>query len=486
MKKNFIFGIMALAALASCSKSEVLHQESLNEKAISFVTYVAKPTQTKTTTIVKDNVKDAGIGILAWRTGDATVDDETLATNAPSFMSNIKLTWKEVVTSADGVTPVTTTWVGEYSPERYWPSTGSNISFYAYAPYSNTATNPSADDDDNVFHPENITVTTENGANVLTLTVPSADFSKHTDFMVARKGNGTNQTFSTENPEIYDWDGTVTETNSDGTTVTKNVGVNQNLNKNYTGAVKLQMKHALSKISFVAKSEDHKGPQNTPYSDGTVKVVLENIELLGNFSSQGKYDLYNHAWSNLTVQDKYVLTNDNTNTDPFNPIADEWYNHQLAEGQTATADNAPDANGWYRLNKSTHDLMVIPFANGTTSVEPATITCVKGMYSVRTYQNGNAGLEEIGDDRDNVYFGQNQEGTEDILLANPITLEPGKHYIFQFNIKLNKIEFNVVVEDWDAASYSGIVPPAANNNTGGTDDNDDDNTNPVGGESDLE
>ena len=47
MKRHFILGIMAVAALASCNKSEVLNQESLNEKGITFSAYVGKPNQTK-------------------------------------------------------------------------------------------------------------------------------------------------------------------------------------------------------------------------------------------------------------------------------------------------------------------------------------------------------------------------------------------------------------------------------------------------------
>ena len=501
MKRHFILGIMAVAALASCNKSEVLHQESLNEKGITFSTYAGKATQTKAVSIYQDSLKNAGIGILAWRTGGNDVTAEILTTNAPSFMPNIPLTWAK---GADG------TYTGTYSPERYWPSTGAKVSFFAYAPYSKGDGTP-ATGHAAKFHPENITMPLDDegnpniGANKLTLTVHDTEFDKHTDFMVARKGNGANNSGTTAQTTVQvpnpDYPSTGEEF-IEQTVPGIFVGINQNLTKEYDGAVQLQMTHALSRISFQAKAtgtkKDAEGnsidvPQNTPYSDGLVKVVLNDIKLVGTFTKKGTYDLFEEKWTidNSNATTSYTLTNTSSD-DPFNPIADEWYNIQ-AGTDDATEANTPDAQGWYNLNKSTHDLMLIPF---TATETKATITNVVGSYTVKTYKQatmqvqvtddeGNSTTEtvlayvdptdptkqtpdavaadgtpnkpcvgeELTNYKDVVWFGRKldpQGNWIDDPFAEPIELLPGKHYKFRFNIHLKKIEFSVSVDEWEA------------------------------------
>lgn len=506
MKRHFILGIMAVAALASCNKSEVLNQESLNEKGITFSAYAGKATQTKAVSIYQDSLKNAGIGILAWRTGTEDVTSDILSTTDPSFMPNIQLTWAK---GADD------NYTGTYSPERYWPSTGAKVSFFAYAPYSKgDGTAPTGQAAK--FHPENITIPLDNGkpdvgANKLTLTVPDTEFDKHTDFMVARKGNGENNSGTTAqttvqvpNPAYDPNDPSKGPQNIDQTVPGIFVGINQNLTKEYDGAVQLQMTHALSRISFQAKATGTKKnadgtsvdvPQNTPYSDGFVKVVLNDIKLEGSFTKVGTYDLFEEKWTiepGNTTNNGYTLTNTSSD-DPFNPIADEWYNIQ-AGTDDATEANTPDAQGWYNLNKSTHDLMLIPF---TATETKAKITNVVGSYTVKTYKHatmdvtvddGQGGsttekvlayvdptdptgqtkipdaetngtpnkpwLEEIPEYQDVVWFGKKQDATGawvDDPFDEAIELLPGKHYKFRFNIHLKKIEFSVSVDEWEAA-----------------------------------
>lgn len=482
MKKHFILGIMALAALVSCTKSEVLNQESLQEKGIKFTAYAGKSVQTKAVSIYQDSLDDAGIGILAWRTGDADIDETILDGQAPEFMNNIKLTWAK---GTDG------TYTGSYSPERYWPSTGAKVSFFAYAPYSKgdgtTGTGKAEK-----YHPENISIpqsagTLSAGAHKLTLKVSDTEFDKHTDFMVARVGNGEN--------------------NSGVDANYINVGVNQNLDKNYEGAVKLQMVHALSRISFEAKATGKKNvdgnlvdnPQNEPYSEGLVKVVLNDITVVGTFANEGTYNLFGGNWTidaANTFDTGYELRNTDTD-DPFNKIADEWYNIQIPDGENGDESNKPDEDGWYKLNKSTHDLMVIPF-NGTGVA--ATITNIVGSYTVKTYAqkvesvavdpnanpvvyedklvyldatgnetyeavdaSGNAHKPAVGNEltqyQDIVYFGMKLENSQwvDDPFPTPITLEAGKHYKFRFNIHLKKIEFSVAVDEWEDEVITNIV-----------------------------
>ncbi|MBE6224577.1 MAG: fimbrillin family protein [Bacteroidales bacterium] len=428
MRKHFILGIMALAALASCTKSEVLNQESQQEKGITFSAYVGKATQTKSTPLASANISDAGIGLLAWRTADAQVtpaDDATLTNNAPSFMPNLKLK------NEAGA------WV--YSPTRYWPSTGAYVSFYAYAPYfdvtADYGTNPSD------FHPENISIgnianiTSAGGQHKITLTVPSnetgTDYNKHTDFMVARVGNG-----------VANADGTWSGTDANN----KTVGINQNLNKDYPDAVKLQMKHALSKISFVGKS----GSTTSSYE--FTKVIIDDITINGKFASKGTYNLLKEEWSDLTSQPAYKYVNTDgsladqarytsltTENDPFTIMADEFI--------SGKSDPIATGSDWYRLTKSTHDIMVIPFSTTDgTDVIPATIENVTGYYTVVTYSDEACSTVL---DVDRVEFNA----------PINITLEEGKAYQFQLDIELKKITFNVNVEDWqedDANKYDVV------------------------------
>lgn len=396
MRKHFILGIMALAALASCTKSEVLNQESLAEKGISFSAYAGKAAQTKATTIDLTNVGNAGIGVLAWR-GESSNDitETELDTYAPTFMKNTKLE-----TEDDGAT-----WT--YAPQKYWPSTGAKVSFFAYAPHKDAALSYDPAATDNIFHQENITFdATQPAAHKLTLNVPYLDdelnpnsntgnaYALQTDFMVSRK---------TEE--------------------------NQNLNKDYEGKVQLNMKHALSKISFVAKAGNTTGQY-----DGAI-VSIDNIKIEGEFASKGTYNLYTEQWSDLTPLTEYNYINDDDVTnDPFNAIADELIN---------AGEEVEGMKGWYHLTKKANDLMVIPF---TSSTVPAKIYKISGTYTVQT----------VDENRDPVAGSENTD-VIDFELTVDMELLAGKSYIFKLNIELKKIEFSVDVEEWESAGTVNVI-----------------------------
>ncbi len=395
MRKHFILGIMALAALASCTKSEVLNQESLAEKGISFSAYAGKAAQTKATTIDLENVGDAGIGVLAWR-GESSNDitETELNSYAPTFMKNTKLE-----TEDDGAT-----WT--YAPQKYWPSTGAKVSFFAYAPHKDATVSYDPAGTDNIFHQENITIdATQPEAHKLTLNVPYLDdeadvnsntgnaYALQTDFMVSR----------------------VTEEN-------------QNLNKDYEGKVQLNMKHALSKISFVAKAGNTTGQY-----DGAI-VSIDNIKIEGEFASKGTYNLYTEQWSDLTPLTEYNYINDDDVTnDPFNAIADELIN---------AGEEVEGMEGWYHLTKKANDLMVIPF----TTSGAANITRISGKYIVQTVDENRAAV--IG-----------EENRDEINFELPVNMElvAGKSYIFKLNIELKKIEFSVDVEEWESAGTVNVI-----------------------------
>lgn len=400
MRKHFILGIMALAALASCTKSEVLNQESLAEKGISFSAYAGKAAQTKATTIDLKNVGNAGIGVLAWR-GESTNDitDTELNNYAPTFMKNTRLN-----TADEGAT-----WT--YAPQKYWPSTGAKVSFFAYAPYKDATVSYDPAATDNIFHQENITIdATQPAAHKLTLNVPYLDdeadvnsntgnaYALQTDFMVSK----------------------VTEEN-------------QNLNKDYEGKVQLNMKHALSKISFVAKAGNTSGQY-----DGAI-VSINNIKIDGEFASKGTYNLFSEEWSDLTDIYEYNYKNDaDVTNDPFTVIADELINDEVNNAEI----EVEGMKGWYHLTKKANDLMVIPF----TSTGAAKITKISGTYTVQTVD---ASRQPVA----------GPENTDVINFELPVDMElvAGKSYIFKLNIELKKIEFSVDVEEWESAGTVNVI-----------------------------
>lgn len=539
---------MALAALVSCTKSEVLNQESLQEKGITFSAYVGKTTQTKATTIDPTNAAQAGIGILAWRTGGEKASNAILTINSPAFMPNIRLELGAEKTEGEGASVTGTgIYTATYSPTRYWPSTGSLVSFYAYAPYCDNAYTENAK-----FHPENLTVSTGNGAHKIILNVPKGnadiqvvvddenntkninsgmEYANQTDFMVAKVGNGDvdaegnpsgkiTTTVTVPAPTEQDPNATREET------VNEVVGINQNLNKDHEGAVTLQMKHALSKISFEVRAGDYtqtsgadKG-QNEAYED--VKVVFDYITINGLFVDGGTYNLFNQQWEAVTgsgtsysYKNSFKENNTEAADDAFNPIADEVYNHEVPA--ETTPDNSRNNDGYYKLNKSSHDLMIIPVTSAyvpavtdgegevttpATESTPATITSITGKYMVQTFEtitekvqdtdeNGapkfdNDGnpvyIQKVGSDgqpmvdedgkpvyetvevtteienyRDNVYF--------TTTLPQPLELKAGKHYIFRFDIKLKEITFEVAIDGWDSTDniYKVEYIPETNN-----------------------
>lgn len=411
MKKHFVLGIMALAALASCTKSEVLNQESLAEKGISFSAYAGKSAETKAQTITSAIAGTEGIGILAWRgTTSANIDETILNASNPIFMNNMKLT-------LDG-----TDWT--YSPTRYWPSTGAKVSFFAYAPWAQG----DGQDADSDYHPENITFGPDadrnGGQHIINLNVPR--LTPVTD--------DQNQTTLVNNGVAY-------ADQTDFLVADLARSTNQNLNKSHEGDVTFQMKHALSKISLWAKAGGNGNTdpgQVEAYSEGLVKVIFDNVKVKGAFMDKGQYNMFTEKWgfeASQTVNNEYNFTNAaGTSADPFTAIADELYNGTAYDGLKVEGNT----EGWYYLNNPDYDLMVIPFAGNDT---PATITEVSGTYRVVTYQRNAAGeLEEIEEYTDPV----------DFKVAQNITLEAGKHYIFKFNVKLKEITFDVEIDDWTA------------------------------------
>ncbi len=164
MKKNYIMGVIACAALTmtSCSNDEIGGNNTKQGDPIEFGVYLGRDAQgSRGTIITNDNLNKFGV------TAYLEMAD------IPDFIYN-----QEVIKSADG------SWT--YSPVKYWPTMKTEgykahfISFYAYAPHTNDANNLITLSGNNDEHAApTVTISLPTGAN--------ADFAKMVDFVATAK-----------------------------------------------------------------------------------------------------------------------------------------------------------------------------------------------------------------------------------------------------------------------------------------------------------
>lgn len=158
MKKNYIMGVIACAALTmtSCSNDEIGGNNTKQGDPIEFGVYLGRDAQgSRGTIITNDNLNNFGVTAYLGMY------------NEHEFMYN-----QEVIKS-DG------SWT--YSPVKYWPTMESTehgehyISFYAYAPHTTAANNL-------------ITLSTSKAHNAVTATISlptgtNADLTNMVDFV---------------------------------------------------------------------------------------------------------------------------------------------------------------------------------------------------------------------------------------------------------------------------------------------------------------
>ena len=120
MKKVIFISALAIAAAASCTKSDIVDTK-FNE-AISFEGYIGRAAQTKATVIDNDNIDDETIGLYGFYTGEVKWDDES----TPNLWAN------------DQLYNPGTGW--KTDDKKYWTNASDYYSFLAYAPYA-TETN---------------------------------------------------------------------------------------------------------------------------------------------------------------------------------------------------------------------------------------------------------------------------------------------------------------------------------------------------------
>ena len=263
MKKRLILGLAALAAvtLTSCQKDQVIN-ETPQQNAIEFGTYIGKSAQTKATSI--DNTKDLNnyaFGVYAYYTKTA---DYSATESTPNFMSNQK------------VELVGNNWT--YSPLKYWPNnSGDKVTFFAYAPYHAVGATSNV---------TGVSANNKTGDPIITF-VTDATITNQQDLLFADKNN-TNKK-----------------------------------KQDITDKITFNFKHALSRIGFTAQvmidkvsqdatgSADDATDASAAIAKGT-QIDINEIEVIGDFYIDGYLNLNGGIWDNNTSSkiSSYVIKAD--------------------------------------------------------------------------------------------------------------------------------------------------------------------------------
>lgn len=366
MKKNFMMGMFALAALAmtSCSMNDEISSAAKDQEVV-FGTYVGRDAQTKAHVEDLTGLQGHGFGVYAYYTKTAGYDATNSALN---FMNNQKVEWKG---SAWG-----------YSPLKYWPNNvGDKITFFAYAPYN--AKNVTA-------KPEQ----THKGDPKLTFVVNSSVAAQE-DLLFSRTNN-------------------------------------LNMTKPAVDAIiNFQFAHALSRIGFTAQTmidkvngdktgEPDANTANGTSLDGNTTVVIEQVELIGNFYNQGKLNLDGGVWGDLASSSTtYTLGSDQ-------------FVSTVAKGVT-TNEGALNNNEGY--------IMIIPknfTGSGSEAVQ------IRVTYTVTTTDANLDGGNSV---------------IRNVITSSPFSFnfEQGKAYNFSLHLGLNSVQFSATVADWDESPADTAV-----------------------------
>lgn len=311
MKTNkFFLALAAFAAvsMSSCSQEEelVAPDNQLSDNAVVFGTYIGA---SRATDMDLTALQEKGFGVMAYYTGQDVFGAEGTK-QTPNFMYNQLVSYKN------------NAWT--YEPLKYWPNnSGDMISFFAYAPYTDT------------FGTSNINAISANtaaGAPTLTF-VMDADVNKQIDLLYA--------------------DAATSETNKIVDLIKP--GVNDKVN--------FKFKHALSQVSFsrqlVVDGSD------AILLDGETTVTINSVTFsAANFGKKGTLNLASGEWS--VSEADYGTMAYEISTSKKNII-----NNVITGG---TNDDVKKAMDKQPLCSTNGNIMFIPVAKTTEDNKVTTIT----------------------------------------------------------------------------------------------------------------
>lgn len=419
MKKQFLFGMAAVAALCSCSNNEVMEAPESLQTPVTFGTYVGNSVNGRAAVIDLNGLKNGantdeqtvapGFGVFGYYT-----EQEAWSTShTPNFMYNEKISWS----TGDNK------W--GYTPLKYWPNNKEDkVSFFAYAPYDAGSASNFA-----------FTTVGSMTAPQFTFTVNS-DVKKQQDLLIAKQVNKVKQT-TVDNAAI---------TTSD--------------------KVDFSFEHALARIGFnVQAIVDNVNSPTTGTEAGTptagtldnnTTISVEKVELIGDFYANATVDLSmageNDDESHKRFANEKKITNlvENNSYD----IAGAGVENIVGQGFTLkyNADNAisnfvPSTNSGatlstsqtvnttkQQLNANDSYIMVIPqnFAGGDKLQ-------IRVTYTVTTTDSKlNGGESKITNIVTSSAFNYN--------------FQRGKAYAFNLYLGMTSVKFAASITNWTTES----------------------------------
>lgn len=409
MKKNYLFGMLALAAMTmvGCSNDEVVNDYS-QDNAIQFGTYVGRGASSRAADITTANLGEKGFGVFAYYTGQDVFNAES---HDPDFMYNQKVvntsTWNDTDKAYAG------DWT--YDPIKYWPNNvNDKVSFFAYAPHSTTTNS-------------NVTVANADGKAgypSVTFTVVN-NIKEQSDLLWAAPV--LNLSKNSENPIDVD------------------------------DKVKFVFKHALSRIAFEVQTmidkvnPDKDGDIDSDTDNGlaldqSTKVVVKQVTLSGNFYTGGTM-----TWD-ASGKAAVTGTSPTATTFTLSPSANfydpETINWGLKTPQYSKLGQSVDGTE-EQLNKEDSYIMVVP---QDFSKDDLTINI---KYDVVTEDAALAsGYSEVNNDITTTFSGVN--------------FEPNKAYKFSLHLGLTTVKLTASVDGWETGTDYSVNLPI---NTIGTDNN---------------
>lgn len=428
MKKQFLFGMAAVAALCSCSNNEVMEAPESLQTPIAFGTYVGNSVNGRALVNDKSAIEGtirsgvtnrAGIGVFAYYTGQ---DTYASANGTPNFMYNQQLEYRA------------SKW--GYTPLKYWPNNNDDkVSFFAYAPYSPLDTDgsaTSATDGDNIT---GFSTNTATGDPTVTFTVNGTVKSQQ-DLLYADASQNSGAT------KLID---RIKQTTVD------------NANISISEQVKFDFKHALARIGFnveasvdkvipVTGTDDDDTGISETHPNGTIAesttIAVQKVELIGKFYESGTLNLNNHSWTNLLPADlterNFTLNYEATPSSDTQNTSESDFN-SVAEAVTTTKQ---------QLNANDSYVMVIPqtFLSSNDSGQIK----IKVTYTVTTTDaNLSGGASTI----------------ENVITSSPFefTFEQGNAYMFNLHLGLTSVKFDADVTSWNDGGNTIVNVPINKN-----------------------
>lgn len=387
MKTNkLIATAMAVLLTAGCAQNEITEISPDASPQVGFNVFAeaqARGTETTNTTIQGTSV---GFGVLAYYTGQTTFAGTS--SPAPNFMWNQKVTY----TSGTG-------W--GYTPVKYWPNTeGDKISFFAYAPYSETQTGTG---DNGIL----LSTAASTGYPTLAFTVNPTP-SQQVDLVA------TNATQSTANTD-------------------KTIDLLKT-----TGNVPFTFKHVLTRLNFFAKLA-----ADITVTPSQTRIFIKSIKLLGTgadspattnsnskFYSKATYQWSDGKWNytGATTQSGSITLD----TGLFNATAQSFGN---TGKQYTTSSVAISSTTAVDLFKSNQSLFLIPPTNTGIAAGDANAMRVMLTYDVVTIDS-------------KLSFGLSVVETSAVVSLPAGTMQQGTAYKYTFTIGLESVKVDADVTTW--------------------------------------